>query len=385
MTDTPEEKKRKRFTSQKKKKANRKISEKSTEEIKAEAKAAYEARKEREAEEAALTPLEKEARALLREEERLKKREEEEQERTRRLEAHQQKVQAEAQRIKAEETKRKLEEKPLTLAQLSKLFFTPCKTRADLKAWIKFFLGLDLPDCTVSRYADSNPLDIIWEIYNLCVHKKNPHNIEELLVVASRGSGKTLSVAIIEFLLLFHDQRDVAHVGAILSQAKRCYEYQMGFMLSDKVKKILDQTIEGKPMVEKQTQEKSLFNLKDRYTGETVRVSCEVLPCTLKACLVSTSEISTPTGIRPVNLLRAGDLVSAPGYNVQVVENIIDYVDCIEVELDDGRIIRGTLDHRVWTSEGWVELQHLNESHNVLKDCDLQESLPLFDLSSKYG
>jgi hypothetical protein len=157
---------------------------------KIDAKLAYEARKERAKEEAALTPVEKEALKLLREEERLKQAEIKANEQARKDTIRNEKVSMEMARIKAEETRQKLEEKPISLTQLTKLFFKPCDTRADLKAWIKYFLGLDLPDYTVSRYADSNPLDIIWEIYRICVHKKNPENVEELLVVAGRGSGK---------------------------------------------------------------------------------------------------------------------------------------------------------------------------------------------------
>jgi hypothetical protein len=282
--------------------SKRQIQKRELDQKKLEAKLAYEARKEREREEAALTPIEKEALKLLREEERLKQAEIKANEQARKDTIRNEKVSMEMARIKAEETRQKIEEKPLSLSQLTKLFFKPCDTRADLKAWIKYFLGLDLPDYTTSRYADSNPLDIIWEIYRICVHKKNPENVEELLVVAGRGSGKTLSVAIAEFLLLFHDQRDVAHVGAILSQAKRCYEYQVGFLLSDKVKQILNQEINTKPMIEKMTQEKSLFNVKDRFTGETIRVGLEVLPCTLKAvngahvAFVSVDEIDTISG-----------------------------------------------------------------------------------------
>jgi len=192
--------------------------------------------------------------------------------------------------------------KGLTLEQRTKLFFTPCKTRSELKAWIKLFLGLELPDVTVSRYADSNPLDIIWLIYEICVLEKNDVEIEELLCVAGRGSGKTLAVAIAEFLLLFHDQRDVAHVGAILSQAKRCYQYQQGFMLNERVRPILEQTIDGYKVMEKTTQEKSSFNVRDLKNGEIVKIDLEVLPCTLKSVngfhgsFVSVDEIDTVQG-----------------------------------------------------------------------------------------
>lgn len=195
----------------------------------------------------------------------------------------------------------------LTHQQKLDMLLTPCKTRDELKAWIKYHLYMDLPDQTVSRYADCNPLDSVWEIYKICVLKENPKNIDELLYVASRGSGKTLGMAIAELLVILHDQRSVVHVGAILGQAKRCYEYQGGFMLNDKLKPLLnldlpDPNNPGQTyrVLEKMNMEKSAFNLKDN--GKMKGVTLEVLPCTLKAVngphvpLVVVDEIDTVSG-----------------------------------------------------------------------------------------
>src|SRR5687768_4520088 len=192
--------------------------------------------------------------------------------------------------------------KSLTPEQRIKALLTPCKTKIELKNWIRYHLNLDMPDCTVSRYADTNPLDAIWQIYDVCVNANNPENIEELLYVASRGSGKTLGVAIAEMMVLLHDQRDVVHVGAIMSQAKRCYEYQVSFMLNEKLKPVLNQTIKGDKLLEKLNMEKSYFNLVDRYSSLLTKVSLEILPCTLKAVngphvpLVVVDEIDTVSG-----------------------------------------------------------------------------------------
>jgi len=68
----------------------------------------------------------------------------------------------------------------------TKIFLKPCKTRNELKAWIKRYLGLELPDVTVSRFSDTNPLDVIWQVYDICVNTNNPNNIQELLFVAGR-------------------------------------------------------------------------------------------------------------------------------------------------------------------------------------------------------
>lgn len=186
----------------------------------------------------------------------------------------------------------------ITLEQERKLFLKPCRTRDELKAWIKYFLNLELPDVTVSRYSDTNPLDVIWEVYDICVNRNNPGHIKELLFVAGRGSGKTLGMAIAELMILLHDKREVVHVGAIQNQAERCYAYQKNFLYNRKIKPLVmpADIPEDKRILEKANMSKSIFNI-----GHD-KVTIEVLPCTLKACngphvpLVVVDEIDTVSG-----------------------------------------------------------------------------------------
>lgn len=188
--------------------------------------------------------------------------------------------------------------KQLTFEQKKKILLTPCKTRAELKKWVKYFLNLDLPDVTVSRHATTNPLDVVWEMYDICVNKNNPEKIQELLYVASRGSGKTLGAAIAEFMIMLHDQRDIAHVGAILQQAGRAYDYIQGFCVSPNVKEIINPpgVPEADKILQKSTMEKSVFQI----NGE--KCSMEILPTTLKALngvhasLISCDELDTLSG-----------------------------------------------------------------------------------------
>jgi hypothetical protein len=188
--------------------------------------------------------------------------------------------------------------KELTFEQKKKLFLTPCKNKDELKSWIRYFLNLDLPDVTVSRHATTNPLLVVWEIYSICVLRQNPESIQELLYVASRGSGKTLGAAIAEFMIMIHDQRDIAHVGAIMAQAKRAYEYIQGFCVAENVKPIIDpkDTPEADKILQKSTMERSVFQV----NGE--KCTMEVLPTTMKALngvhcsLVSCDELDTLDG-----------------------------------------------------------------------------------------
>ena len=194
-------------------------------------------------------------------------------------------------------SKPKIKQK-LTLDQDRKLLLTPCKTRDEVKAWIKYFLNLELPDVTVSRYSDTNPLDVVYEVYRICVLKQNPENIKELLFVAGRGSGKTLGMAIAELMVLLHDKREVVHVGAIQNQAERCYAYQKNFLYNRKLKPLVTPSDipEELRILEKANMSKSLFNI----GGE--KLTLEVIPCTLKAVngphvpLVVVDEIDTVSG-----------------------------------------------------------------------------------------
>jgi intein/homing endonuclease len=115
-------------------------------------------------------------------------------------------------------------------------------------------------------------------------------------------SHNTLGVAIAELMVMLHDQREVAHVGAILSQAKRCYEYQTKFLLNDRIKPIINSNSSGDPILEKMNMDKSVFNLMDRYGSGKIQATLEVLPCTLKSVngphvpLVVVDEIDTVSG-----------------------------------------------------------------------------------------
>lgn len=251
----------------------------------------------------------------------------------------------------------------LSTEQLQKIFMTPCRTEQDLKNFIKYFFNLHLPDCRVSRYADATPFHAIWEVYDICVNKNNPNNIQDIMYLASRGSGKTLGMAIAELLILLHDQRDVAHVGAILTQAKRCYEYQQKFLLSDRIRPLVmpPKANENDRILMRSTMEKSTFNLPQGT------VTIEVLPCTLRACLVNTTEALDINGNRKqISQFAKGDVIATGDGFVEVVDNSIDEASCLRIELDDGRIIEGTYDHKVWTNRGWIELQYLRNEDEVI-------------------
>ena len=101
--------------------------------------------------------------------------------------------------------------------------FTPCKTKYDLWLWIKIFLDLDIPNSTVYENSNSNPMDLIWELYEAAL--TNNDKFSRILGYASRGSFKTVAAAIFEVLALCHLKRDAVHMAAILQHSEKAQSY----------------------------------------------------------------------------------------------------------------------------------------------------------------
>lgn len=110
-----------------------------------------------------------------------------------------------------------------------KLLFTPVSSKDGLKNWIRVFLGLDMPDGNVDPESTSNPMELIWEIYQRALLNDDP-TFSRILAYASRESMKTLAAAIIEVLCIFHLGRSVAHMAAILQQAQKAQQYVQDFL-----------------------------------------------------------------------------------------------------------------------------------------------------------
>lgn len=118
------------------------------------------------------------------------------------------------------------------------LLFQRLQTKEQLKLWLQFFLGVDLADCVVSRFANSSPLDMVWDIYQFCADEKNEEPAD-YRYIAGRASQKTLSLAALKVLLALHFRRPVVHFGGTLPQAKRAYTYFKKFVMRPYVKSYL--------------------------------------------------------------------------------------------------------------------------------------------------
>lgn len=111
---------------------------------------------------------------------------------------------------------------------MRRALFTPCETKEALARWIRVYLNLSLPDCTVSEESNSSPMDLIWELYDKA-RRNDDEEFSRVMAYANRGGFKTLGAAILEVLMVIHLRRNVAHMAAIFDQSKKSQEYTKNF------------------------------------------------------------------------------------------------------------------------------------------------------------
>src|SRR5271170_272808 len=118
---------------------------------------------------------------------------------------------------------------PEEIKKLSKLIFEPISSPQGIKNWVKLFLGLELPLEVVDPDSTSSPLDAIWQVYQTFKNNSGDKNPGYILMSCREGM-KTVSVAILETLLLLHFQLDIGHAAATEDQAAVGLGYIDGFL-----------------------------------------------------------------------------------------------------------------------------------------------------------
>lgn len=120
-----------------------------------------------------------------------------------------------------------MEHNIFTDGDLRKALFTPCDSKEALHEWIELFLGFSLPDCTVDYDSNSNPMAVVWEVYNAA--RTGSKDISRLLAYSCRDGFKTMLAAMLEVLAIVHLERSVAHMAAIEPQAQKAQSYVKDF------------------------------------------------------------------------------------------------------------------------------------------------------------
>src|ERR1041385_1170284 len=106
---------------------------------------------------------------------------------------------------------------------------TPIQDKDHLQAWVKKFLGFTLPDCKLTQYSDSTPLDFVYEVYRAIMDGKSL----SIMALAGRDASKTVSLSVIDLLAMLHDERSAVHIGMTMKQASRARSYFNNYILKN--------------------------------------------------------------------------------------------------------------------------------------------------------
>lgn len=104
------------------------------------------------------------------------------------------------------------------------LMFQKLSSAQELKDWIMFYLGLDMPIDSVDPDSNASPIDAMWEIYNTIRLNKGDET-PGYIMLSARECYKTLGAAILETILMLHFEVTIAHMAAIQSQSAKAIQY----------------------------------------------------------------------------------------------------------------------------------------------------------------
>ena len=114
--------------------------------------------------------------------------------------------------------------------EYAELMFTPLESAEEVKDWARSVLDLELPLEITDPGSTSSPLDAIWQIYKAA--KNNSGDVTPNFILMSCREGmKTVSVSILELLIMLHFSRTVAHAAATESQSAVSIGYINDFVM----------------------------------------------------------------------------------------------------------------------------------------------------------
>jgi len=117
------------------------------------------------------------------------------------------------------------------LDEYTELLFTPCESVEEIKNWIEVFLDLIIPLENVDPDSTSSPLDSIWQIYeNFKNNRGGDESPSGYVLMSCREGMKTVSVALLEVMLLLHFELEISHAAATETQSSVGLSYIYSFL-----------------------------------------------------------------------------------------------------------------------------------------------------------
>ena len=215
-------------------------------------------------------------------------------------------------------------------AEYLELLYEPCVSKEELKQHIKTFLKVDLPDTTIDENSNSNPLELIYSVYETMRTGKGPQRV---VVAAARNTMKTLSAAILRFYSMIHFRRSGTHLAATADQSQSLILYLDKFLGIDGVAEFIDMS---------NTRAKTLANL-------PVNTFTKNGACSLRIAVATKAGVNSQRGslnsrdeleLIPIEIIRESSFISDP-------TNDEHRFGPIEIELSSRKIADGPLQEKI--------------------------------------
>lgn len=102
------------------------------------------------------------------------------------------------------------------------LLYDPCDSIEELREHMQVFLGLDMPYNTLDENSTSNPLCMIWEVYE---SMRTGKGATRHVAACSRNTAKTLTACVIRWYGIIHFRRSGTHLAATENQSESAMMY----------------------------------------------------------------------------------------------------------------------------------------------------------------
>lgn len=104
------------------------------------------------------------------------------------------------------------------------LILQPLNSMEELQDWLYLYFDIYFPSGVVSPDSSHGPADAMWRVYEL-MKTGGSAKVPEVVMMASRDSGKTLCAAALEVLCMIHFRISVCHMAAITTQSSKAIQY----------------------------------------------------------------------------------------------------------------------------------------------------------------
>jgi hypothetical protein len=245
------------------------------------------------------------------------------------------------------------------------LIFKPLNSVDELQDWMYLYFDVYFPKGVVWHDSTHSPADAMWRIYQLIKTGENI-NVPEVVMRASRDSGKTLAAAALEVLCMLHFRISVCHMAAITSQSLKAIQYVELFLR--KIKPYLiqhgwKQTSDNKRMIEWVDE-----------TGQNLYLKIIVATIAGANCLDPNTVVITKQGdkkIKEVNPEK-DEVLTIDYRNGMEIFQPISYIcqtrkPTMKIYLEDGSDIVCSTDHQIFTTRGWVTADQIKINEKLLK------------------